>query len=54
MSTGLRGEGSAIKESSIATANARKALKAIQFTQQPSIEAYDDPVPDIKTLGPYS
>src|SRR6218665_3616818 len=54
MSTGLRGELSAIKESSISTANALKALpstlKAIQFPQYPSIEAYDDPVSDIRTL----
>src|SRR6218665_4146756 len=52
MSTDLRGE--LIKESSISSANALKALrtslKAIQFPQYPSIEAYDDPVPDIKTL----
>jgi len=54
MSTDLRGELSAIKESSISSANALKALptslKAIQFPQYPSIEAYDDLVPDIKTL----
>lgn len=54
MSTGLRGELSAIKESSTSTANALKALpstlKAIQFPQYPSIEAYDDPISDIRTL----
>src|SRR6218665_577231 len=54
MSTGLRGKLSAIKESSISSVNALKALpsslKAIQFPQHPSIEAYDDPVSDIKTL----
>jgi len=54
MSTGLRGKLSAIKESSISSVNALKALpsslKAIQFPQHPSIEAYDDPEPDIKTL----
>jgi len=49
MLTGLRGELSTIKESSISTANALKALpsslKTIQFPQYPLIEAYDDPVP---------
>src|SRR6218665_1335247 len=54
MSTGLREELSAIKESSISTANALKSLpsslKAIQFPQYSSIEAYDDPVSDIRTL----
>src|SRR6218665_216624 len=50
MSTGLPGELTAIKESSISTANALKALKAIQYPQYPSIEAYDDPVADIRTL----
>src|SRR6218665_518896 len=51
MSRGFRGELSAIKESSISTANAIKALpstlKEIQFPQYPPIEAYDDPVSDI-------
>ena len=49
---------STIKENSAATSNALKALpasissslKAIQFPQYPSIEAYEDPVEDVRTL----
>lgn len=45
---------STIKDNSAATSLALKSLpeslKAIQFPQYPSIEAYDDPVEDIKTL----
>src|SRR6218665_517583 len=47
----------AIKDSSTATATALKALpasisslKSVQFPQYPSIEAYEDPVSDIRTL----
>ena len=54
----LTKELNAIKENSLATSEALKALpaalssqwKAIQFPQYPSIEAYDDPVEDIRTL----
>src|ERR1043165_435194 len=49
---------STIKENSTATSNALKALpasissslKAIQFPQHPSIQAYEDPVEDVRTL----
>ena len=49
---------STIKENSAATSDALKALpasissslKAIQFPQYPSIEAYEDPVEDVRTL----
>jgi len=47
-----------IKENSAAASNALKALpasissslKAVQFPQYPSIEAYEDPVEDVRTL----
>src|SRR5579872_3641649 len=47
-----------IKESTAATTNALQALptsissslKAIQFPQYPSIQAYDDPLEDVRTL----
>ena len=49
---------STIKENSAATSNALKALptsissslKPIEFPQHPSIEAYEDPVEDVRTL----
>ena len=49
---------STIKENSAATSDALKALpasissslKAIQFPQYPSIEAYEDPIEDVRTL----
>ena len=49
---------STIKDNSAATSSALKALpgsissslKAIQFPQHPSIEAYEDPVEDVRTL----
>src|SRR5688572_26781503 len=49
---------STIKENSAATSDALKALpasissslKAMQFPQYPSIEAYEDPVEDVRTL----
>src|SRR5688572_175610 len=49
---------STIKENSAATSDALKALpasissslKAVQFPQYPSIEAYEDPVEDVRTL----
>ena len=49
---------STIKDSSAATSRALEALpasisssfKAIQFPQHPSIEAYEDPVEDVRTL----
>jgi len=47
---------SSIKENSTVTANALKALptssslKSIEFPQYPSIEAYEDPVEDVRTL----
>jgi hypothetical protein len=52
--SGIAKELSSIKENTIATTNALKALptslKAIQFPQYPSIEAYEDPVEDVRTL----
>ena len=54
--SGIAKELGSIKENTIATANALKALpappslKAIQFPQYPSIEAYEDPVEDVRTL----
>ena len=51
---GIAKELGSIKENTIATTNALKALpaslKAIQFPQYPSIEAYEDPVEDVRTL----
>src|SRR5688572_19178316 len=45
---------STIKENSAATSSALQALpasiKSIQFSQYPSIEAYEDPVEDVRTL----
>src|ERR1043165_231142 len=52
--SGIAKELGSIKENTIATTNALKALpaslKAIQFPQYPSIEAYEDPVEDVRTL----
>ena len=56
--SGITKELGTIKESTKATTEALRALptsistsmKAIQFPQYPSIEAYDDPVSDIRTL----
>ena len=54
--SGIAKELGSIKENTIATTNALKALpassslKAVQFPQYPSIEAYEDPVEDIRTL----
>src|ERR1043165_4433224 len=52
--SGIAKELGSIKENTIATTNALKALptslKAIQFPQHPSIEAYEDPVEDVRTL----
>src|SRR5688572_25452477 len=41
---------STMKENSSALKALPGSLKAIQFPQYPSIEAYDDPVKDVKTL----
>src|SRR5688572_25085072 len=54
--SGIAKQLGSIKENTTATVNALKALpapsslKAIQFPQYPSIEAYEDPVEDVRTL----
>ena len=54
--SGIAKELGSIKENTTATVDALKALpappslKAIQFPQYPSIEAYEDPVEDVRTL----